>query len=148
MQNASEVFVITVYVNMKSVGKRKPVFEQIPYELPDNIKTLHALIETIVRLEVVKYNKKPTDVKLLPFLTDEEIEAAKTVGKIGFGVKYNDKKAIPEKAVETALDGFSDGLFKVLINDCEAEELDTNIALSERDVITFIRLTFLAGRHF
>jgi hypothetical protein len=144
----SGVFTITVYANIKSIGKRKPVFERIPYKLPDDIKTLRSLIETIVRLEVAEYNKKPTGVKLLPFLTDEEIEDAKTVGKISFGTIYNSKKANPEKAIETALAGFSDGLFKVLINDCEVDDIDSEIALADGDILTFIKLTFLAGRRF
>jgi hypothetical protein len=135
-------------VNIKSIGKRKPAFEQIPYEIPDDIKTLHALIAAFVRLEVAEYNKKPTDIKLLTVLTNEEIEDAKTVGKIGFGWIYNTKKANPEKAIETALEGFLDGLFKVLINDCEADDLDSEISLTSGDVLTFIKLTFLAGRRF
>jgi hypothetical protein len=142
------VFIITVYANVKSIGRRKPVFEKIPYELPDDIKTLQELIEAIVRLEVCKYNEKPTDVKLLPFLSESEIEDGKTIGKISFGEIKNPNKANPEKAIETALEGFSDGLFKVLINECEVENLDSEISLIEGDILTFIKLTFLAGRRF
>jgi hypothetical protein len=142
------VFIITVYTNVKSIGKRKPVFEKIPYKLPDDINTLRALIEAIVSIEVACYNKKPIDAKILPFLTNEEIEDEKTVGKISFGTIYNKKKANLEKAIETALEGYSDGLFKVLINECEVDDLDTEISLTESDVLTFIKLTFLAGRRF
>jgi hypothetical protein len=144
----SEVLNIEVFVNIKSVGKRKPPLIKEPYTLPDNINTLRELIEAVVRVEVSKYNEKPSGVKLLPFLTDIEIENAETVGKIGFGRVYNKNKVSPDKATETAIEGFSDGLYKVLINDCEAENLDGEITLRGGDILTFIKLTFLAGRRF
>jgi hypothetical protein len=120
----------------------------MPYNIPENIKSLRELIEAIVRLEVKKYNEKPTDVKLFPFLTEAEIENAGSVGKVGFGRINNKKKASTEKAIETALDAFSDGLFKVLINECESECLDGTIEIKSGDTLTFIKLTFLAGRRF
>jgi hypothetical protein len=120
----------------------------MPYNIPEKTNTLRDLIEAVVRLEVEKYNEKPTDVKLFHFLTEAEIEDAGSVGKIGFGRIYNEKKVNSEKAIETALEGFSDGLYKVIINGCEAEDLDSEIALNNGDVLTFLRLTFLAGRCF
>jgi hypothetical protein len=107
---------------------------------------LRQLIEAVVRSEVQNYNSRGVDEMLVPFLTQAEIEDASTVGKVGFGRLYSDKKADPERAVTTALIGFEDGLFKVLVGESEATLLDAPLKIVPGDVITFIRLTFLAGR--
>ena len=67
-------------------------------------------------------------------------------GKVGFGNIYNEKKADVSRAQENVIMAFEDGLVRVFIGDCEQEKLDDNIDLKEGDVLTFIRLTFLAGR--
>ena len=135
-----------VFVNVKSIGKRRPALAKKPYELPDNIKTLSDLITTVTRQEVEMYNERGVDEMLIPFLTEAEIADQSNIGKVGFGRLYSEKKADLEKAIDTALEGFVDGLFKVVINETEIEDLDTQVNLQENDVLTFIRLTFLAGR--
>ena len=137
---------MNINIKLKSVGKRRPVLDNNPYTLPEGINTLRQLIETVVRQEVEKYNYRGTDNMLIPFLTESEIADQSTVGKVGFGRLYSDKKADQEKAVETALQGFEDGLFRVIIGDTEATGLDDPLTIRENDVLTFIRLTFLAGR--
>jgi hypothetical protein len=140
------VFEMNIYIKLKSVGKRRPVLDSTPYTLPDGIATLRQLIEAVVRQEVEKYNSRGMDNMLIPFLTEDEISDQSAVGKIGFGRIYSDKKADPQKAVETAIQGFEDGLFRVVINDVEATELDMPLSINENDTLTFIRLTFLSGR--
>jgi len=135
-----------VFINVKSIGKRKPILAKEPYELPDDINTLKDLITTIVTKEVHKYNERGVDEMLIPFLSDAQIKDQSTAGKVGFGRLYSDKKAHLEKAINVALVAFVDGLFKVVINEREIEGLDTQINLQENDLLTFIRLTFLAGR--
>ena len=137
---------MVVYIKVKSIGKRRPVLDNVPYTVPDNISTLRELITAIVGQEVETYNSRGLENMLVPFLSEEEIAAQSTVGNVGFGRLYSDKKADLDKAVATALQGFEDGLFKVLVNDAEAAELDAPLAVNENDVLTFIRLTFLAGR--
>ena len=137
---------MNIYIKLKSVGKRRPVLEDTPYTLPDGITNLRKLIEVMVRQEVEKFNSRGEDNMLVPFLTEVEIEEQSTTGKVGFGRLYSDRKADPEKAVETALQGFEDGLFKVLCGETELAELDETLTIKENDVLTFIRLTFLAGR--
>ena len=135
-----------VYIKLKTIGKRRPALDDVPYTLPDGITTLRQLIETIVRLEVEKFNSRGIENKLIPFLTEAEITDQSTVGKVSFGRLYRDKQADPEKAAETALQGFEDGLFRVLAGSEEAKELDAPLPIHENETLTFIRLTFLAGR--
>ena len=137
---------MNIYIKLKSVGKRRPVLENAPYDLPDDINSLRQLIVTVVRQETEGYNSRGLENMLVAFLTEAEISEQCTVGKVGFGRLYSDKKANPEKAVETALQGFEDGLFRVVLNNIEITDIDAPLIISENDVLTFIRLTFLTGR--
>lgn len=135
-----------VYINLKSAGKRRSALIQTPYTLPDGISSLLQLIETIVRQEVETYNNRGLENMLIPFLAEDEIAAQSATGKVGFGRLYSDKKADPDKAVQTALIGFDDGLFRVLVGENEADDLNAPLKIREGETLTFIRLTFLAGR--
>ena len=137
---------MNIYIKLKSAGKRRPILDNAPYSLPDGITTLRQLIEAVVRQEVRKYNNRGSENMLVHFLTESEISDQSTVGKIGFGRLYSDKKADIEKALITALQGFEDGLFRVVVGEKEAKELDEPLDIHENDTLTFIRLTFLAGR--
>ena len=137
---------MNIYIKLKSVGKRRDALNNTQYTLPDGISSLRQLIETVVLQEVNEYNNRGTENMLIPFLTETEIADQSTVGKIGFGRLYSDKKADPKKAVEIALQGFEDGLFRVMVGEKEAKELDEPFDICENDTLTFIRLTFLAGR--
>ena len=137
---------MNIFVKLKSAGRRKPVLENTPYALEDGIFTLRQLIEAIVLQEVGRYNSRGADNMLVPFLAQEEIENQRVAGKVSFGVLYSDGKADPDKAVKTALLGFEDGLFRVVVGDDEITELDAALDIREGSVITFIRLTFLSGR--
>ena len=137
---------MNVYIKLKSAGKRRPVLDKTPYVLPDEITSLRMLIEAVVRQEVDAYNSRGVENMLAPFLTESEISDQSSVGKVGFGRLYSDKKADPKKAVETAIQGFEDGLFRVVVGEQEAAELDGPLEINVNDTITFIRLTFLAGR--
>lgn len=135
-----------IFVNVKSVGKRKPALNAVSYTLPDGIATLRDLITAVVRIETERYNARETEKMLLPFLTEAQIEDQSVAGKVGFGRIYAERKADPKAAVETALQGFEDGLFRVIVNDSEVKESDASIRLNEGDTLTFVRLSFLAGR--
>ena len=137
---------MNIFINLKSVGKRRPALKKALYILPEGIATLRQLIEAVVRREVDTYNSRGIEHMLVPFLTEAEIVDQATVGKVGFGRLYSDQTADPDKAVETALQGFEDGLFRVLVEEKEASELDVPLDIHEGDTLTFIRLTFLAGR--
>ncbi len=135
-----------IYVQMKAAGKKKPVLNDIPYELTGQVHTLRDVLTELVQIEVDRYNQKGTDVQVVSFLTKEEMEDQATAGKIGFGRIYSEKKADVVKATENALQCFEDGLVRVFQNGQELKMLDTVVDVQEGDHFTLIRLTFLSGR--
>ena len=48
-----------IYLKMKTPGKRRPILDDIPYEIPDNTATLRELLTALVQAEVERYNGKP-----------------------------------------------------------------------------------------
>lgn len=135
-----------IYIQMKAAGKRRPVLNDVPYELSDEVKTLRDFLTALVELEVKRYEQKGTGVQVIPFLTKEDVEEQAAAGKVGFGQIYSEQKADPAKAVENALQCYEDGLVRVFRGDRELAGLDTPVCLEEGERFTLIRLTFLAGR--
>lgn len=137
---------MNVFINIKAAGKRRSALEKSSYALPEGITTLRGLIEEITRREAESYNRRGTDKMIVPFLSEPEIEDKGATGKIGFGRLYSEKKADPGKAAAAALLGYEDGLFRVTVDGKEAAGLDDPLDIREGSTLTFIRLTFLAGR--
>ncbi|WP_223587632.1 hypothetical protein [Neobacillus bataviensis] len=110
--------------------------------------TLRELITQVVTQNVEPFNKKAInpETPLINFLSNSEIEQQAQTGKVGFQTLYNDKQADLTKAIETAIQAFEDGFYRVFINDEEAEKLDTPLEVTEDAEVVFIRLTMLTGR--
>ena len=140
------VSLVQVFVNVKTIGKRRPVLQAVAYELPTGLSQLRGLLTAVVKREVDGYNHRQTDVQVIPFLTQQQIDDQSISGKIHFDRIHSNKKADLDHAIHTVLQGFEDGLFRVLINNNEVKTLDEQINLREGDTLTFIRLTFLSGR--
>ena len=90
---------MVVYIKIKSIGKRRPILDNIPYTIPDNTSSLRELITAIVKMEVETYNSRGVgnskseplqgsnfellahvtrlDNMLVPFLSEEEIAVLK-----------------------------------------------------------------------
>jgi len=69
--------------------------------------TLRELIIDLVSINVDRYNNKSVKKAMIDFLSPGEIEDQATVGKVGFGARYNEKQADREEAVLTALQAFT-----------------------------------------
>lgn len=135
-----------IYISTKAAGRRRSLAAHILYEIPEGVTTLRELLTELVRIEVEQYNQKGKDVQIVPFLTDEEINAQAETGKVSFGRIYSEKKADFDKAVGNALQCYEDGLVRVFQNEEEITQLDAPMRIQEEDCFTLIRLTFLAGR--
>ena len=109
---------------------------------PDTVKDL---IEQTVLTCVDQYNARldQTDVSALP--SQGEMEAMAELGKVAFGAFTEGQAADPRKAVDTAIVGYQDGLYRIFLNDRLLTELDEELSLKEDDHLIFIRLVMLAG---
>ena len=67
-------------------------------------------------------------------------------GKVAYGDPMDDRKADEEKAVENALQCFDDGIVALFADGVRYTNRKEQIPLKEQSVVTFVRLTFLAGR--
>lgn len=142
-----------IYVKMKGAGRRRPVLDNVPYEISDRTGSLEELIRELVRIEVAAYSRREAGVQLIPFLTGEEITDRAAVGKVTFGRVGGTSEGCPDgrkadlkKAQENALQCYKDGLVRVFMGETELTELETPLQIAPETEVTFIRLTFLAGR--
>lgn len=131
-----------LYVNMKQIGKKKNKVDKMPYEIPDDVKTVKDLICAFVTLCVERFNNK----EMVDFLSAQEIEDKSTVGKIEFQDRENQTKADLEGAISNALLSYEDGIYRIFLNEDELGDLNSEVVLKQEDTLTFIRLTMLAGR--
>jgi hypothetical protein len=135
-----------VYVSVKQAGKRKDYITKKELALKGVPSNLRELITEIVRINVTEYNNKPVEPLIMKYLSPHEIESQAKTGKIGFGQRRSNTQADVRDAVETAILAFEDGIYRVFIGETEVSSLDEPFAVNEGDVLTFIRLTMLAGR--
>ena len=114
----------------------------VPFEYKKTPESIKELIIATVDIMVDEFIARQTKAAESVY-TDEQLDAMVKIGKISFGEIYNENKPDKKKAEQTALQAYNDGLVRVFVNDKEAND---PIQLNENDEITFIRLTFLAGR--
>ncbi len=107
--------------------------------------TLRALIARIVRHEVAAFARREQARRLVRGLSPSEISEAQQRGKIDPGGRPSGAPVDPEEAVATALQGFEDGLYLVVIDGVEQRDLDASVFITDASELVFIRLTFLAG---
>ena len=133
-----------LYINMKQLGKRKNTIDKVVFSYEKAPEDLRELIGETVKICVADYIDRMDKGEAV--LSEEQIEDMSQIGKIAFGIVYGGKKPDVQKAIETAVQGFEDGLFRVFLGDRELEKLDEKVEFAEGNEITFIRLTMLAGR--
>ena len=137
-------------ISAKQLGRKNALIAKkiIEVDYIGNEPTLQALIQAVVIQQVSEFNSKPLEKNILPFLDQETIETNASAGKLGFGAIYKDRKADPDTAVKTAFQAFEDGLFVVFAGEEEWTGLDQKMAVTEETIISFVRLTFLAGSYW
>jgi hypothetical protein len=138
---------MTITVKAKQLGRKYDLIAKNQIEIADNYlqPTVKWLICAVVKQQVALFNQKPFEKNLLPFLDSASIADEATTGKVGFGSIYNEKKMDLQAAESTALQAFEDGLFAMFIDEHECVSLHETININSETVVTFIRLTFLAG---
>jgi hypothetical protein len=134
----------------KQLGNKRVLIANKLFEIDDigPNPTVQRLIEAVVEQQVREFNSKPLESNLLPFLDQETIDANTRTGKLGFGSIYNEARADVAGAQRTAIQAFEDGLVSLFADDREFTRVSDTISLNSKTVITFIRLTFLAGGYW
>ena len=135
-----------LYVNVKQAGSRRNYITKEELNLCATPETLRELISYIIEANVKDFNEKVKGHKVLDYLTKEEVNTKVAEGKVSFGEIHNSTEVSLNKALETAFLAYEDGTFRVFIGDKEAGKLDERLEMQQGDVLTFIRLTMLAGR--
>ena len=137
-----------VYISAKQIKKKGNQIASCPYELKAVPNTLRQLISLLVTDGVEAYNQRLQSKGNTSLLTKDDIDAMSQVGKIGFGIPFGSREANLSDALETAMQGFEDGLYRLFIGEREIESLDALLNLQEEDTITIIRLVMLTGGYF
>ncbi len=139
---------MNILVTLKQAGKRRDHITSLPFPLEHIPSTVRELICESVHTCVTQYNERVRRGESTAPLSDAQMDAMSETGKFAFGINYGQKEACENTAVETALQGFEDGLFRVFLNNEELTDLNSPIEIHENDRVIFIRLTMLAGRMF
>lgn len=135
-----------VKINIKGVSNRKNKVLHLEYIYPDKEMTLRDFLTETVEITVRDYNKGKASEEILKSLSEPEIADQAVTGKVAFGIHYDKKKADEQEAIANALQCFQDGMIAVFIGQERMEELEQAVPLRENSEVTFVRLTFLAGR--
>jgi hypothetical protein len=134
-------------VSAKQIGRKHPILDQKIIEIGDigHQPTLAVLISAVVTQQVQAYQSRGAEKSIFPIFNIEQIADQAQTGKVGFGAIYNETAIDLNKSIATAIQAFEDGIFAVFADDLQINQLTDTINLTDKTVLTFIRLTFLAG---
>jgi hypothetical protein len=137
-------------ISAKQIGRKQPILHQKIIEIADigHQPTLAVLIATVVTQQVQAYQARSTEKSIFPILNLQQIADQAQSGKVGFGAVYNETAIDLNKSIATATQAFEDGIFAVFADDLQINQLTDTINLTSNTVVTFIRLTFLAGSYW
>lgn len=77
---------------------------------------------------------------------ESRVNEGAQAGKVSYGDPMDDRKADAEKAVLNALQCFDDGIVALFADGVRYTRREEEIPLKDQSEVTFVRLTFLAGR--
>lgn len=139
---------MNIRIQLKQIKKRGGYVTACPYELASTPETLRQLITLLVTDGVESYNARLAQKDRSVLLSQSDMEAMESIGKIGFGIPYGNREVDLAESVNAAIQGCEDGLFRIFIGEREPEGLDAPLYLQENDTITIIRLVMLTGGYF
>ena len=148
-----------IRINVKGASRKKAAIVQMTCDYPDRQMTVEEFLEETVRQNVREYNARKDAAEILRLFSneggkdrplneqfEEHIQNSAASGKVAYGDPMDSRKADEEKAVENALQCFVDGMVALFADGVRYTEREEKMALKELSEVTFIRLTFLAGR--
>ena len=142
---------ITLTVEGKVVGQKRPIFTDWHIELPpveenngDRLKLRNLIISIVVK-EVDAFITRQEERKLARVMSRQEIEQGVESGKVDAGERDLGQKVNPANAIAIALQAFEDGLYFVFIDEVQQTNLDSEVFLKANSKVIFLRLTALVG---
>ena len=135
-----------IRINVKGASRRKAAVVQRICEYPEREMTVEEFLALTVRQNVREYNARKDAGEILRLFSSEALEEKAQGGKVAYGSPMDDRKADEEKAVVTALQCFDDGMVALFADSVRYNERKEIIPLRDQSEVTFVRLTFLAGR--
>lgn len=137
---------IQIFIAQKTMRRIAKPVKEIPFILAHTPNTLRELIEEAVKTCISAYRQQAADADHPQPLTDEELEGMQEIGKIAFGVHYNENETDEAQAIDTAICAMQDGLVRIFRGNAELTALDEPLEITAGDRFTFVRLTMLTGR--
>lgn len=137
---------MNVKVNLKQLGKKRNKISEQDFYIENVPSSVRELICETVHTCVESYNKRFDNSENTKELSKEQIEDLSELGKIAFGINYGGKRADVKAALDTAIQAYEDGIFRIFSGEQELGSLDDSIVINEGDSLTFVRLTMLSGR--
>lgn len=137
---------VKLSVHMKDPASRRAPVKTVELEIPGRPGTLRELIRSVSAACAAGFDRRAEAAEVLSCLTQQELEGQARTGKVSFGAVYGEGRADPDKAADTAVQCFEDGIFRVFQGRNELEALDGPVDLADGEALTFVRLTMLAGR--
>lgn len=141
-----------ITIEARVLGRKRPLLDRWSIDVPappadrgDGGLTLRDLISSVVRAEVAAFRERERARTLVRVLSEREVEAGAAQGKVDPGGRAAGPAVDAEAAVATALSGFEDGLYLVILDGQEQKDLNQPVYLKQDSRLVFLRLTFLAG---
>jgi hypothetical protein len=136
-----------VMVEAAVPGRRRAGTAEHPLEieLADGEVRLRDLVEAVVRAEVAAFAERARMRSMLTVLTARALNEGLAVGAVRHGETESPSAVDVDAAVATALQAHADGIFRVLVDDEPADDLEETITLHSNSRLLFLRLVALAG---
>jgi hypothetical protein len=133
-------------VEVRVVGRRGPGIEPRELAAPEERSlSLRDLLAHVVRGEVAAFGDRQELRRFVRVLSPDEIAAGAAAGKVDSGCRAPTGPVDVEAAVATAIEAFADGLYLVLLDDDQVDDLDALVEVTPATRVRFVRLTALAG---
>jgi hypothetical protein len=133
-----------VIVETKVIGRALERCDR-EFSVSDANATLRGLITELVRIEIAEYDKRRQERPILRILN-----AADLADGYGSGRFLSAPRQVPaapsvDEAVIRALEAFRDGLFLVILDGTQIDDLDAPLTVNADSRLRLLRLVALAG---
>lgn len=133
-----------VIVEVRVVGQPGEVVDR-DYAHLAGATTLRHLLTSLVREEVAGYEARRQEQQVLRVLTPADLASGHTTGRFLSGGRHTPPAPTPDTAVDRAIQAFGDGLYFVVLDGAQIEDLDAPLHVTASSRLRLVRLVALAG---